>query len=240
MSRKVTRRKFMAGTAAGAALATFKFPDAGDRAGRAVQARPAHRQDRTARAGRHPDGTGRRHVPEGKELHLRRPQGRVHLRRHRRQPGRHQDQGAGTDRARQGRRHPRAARRLRTARHHRLHQRAKDADAQPRRRRGHDAAASEPLLPAPVGDLLAGHASDGRLRGQGIEAQEASSPSPRTSPSATSRWAASSRPSRKTAARSSTRSGRRWSRPTTRPSSRRSRIATACARASPARTRCAS
>ena len=41
--------------------------------------------------------------------------------------------------------------------------------------------------------------------------------SPRTSPSATSRWAASSRPSRTTAARSSRSSGRRWSRRTTRP-----------------------
>ena len=31
--------------------------------------------------------------------------------------------------------------------------RPEDADAQPRRRRRHDAAASEPLLPAPVGNL---------------------------------------------------------------------------------------
>ena len=35
-------------------------------------------------------------------------------------PGRRQDQGAGADRARQGQRHPRPARRLRAAGHHRL------------------------------------------------------------------------------------------------------------------------
>jgi branched-chain amino acid transport system substrate-binding protein len=46
------------------------------------------------------------------EQHDGRPQGRLLLRRHRRQPGGHQDQGAGAGRARQGRRHPRAARRF--------------------------------------------------------------------------------------------------------------------------------
>ena len=68
----------------------------------------------------------------------------------------------------------------------------------------------------------------------------ASSASPKTSPSATSRWAASSRPSKTMAARSSRRFGRRWSRRTIRRMSRKSPIATASARASPARTRCAS
>ena len=100
-------------------------------------------------------------VPEGKELHARRPQGRVLLRRHRRQPGRRQDQGAGAGRARQGRHHPRAARRLRAARDHRLHRAEQDAAAQPRRRRGHDAAPAQPVLHARLGDLRAGDAPDG-------------------------------------------------------------------------------
>ena len=178
--------------------------------------------------------------PEGKEQHDGRPQGGVLLRRHRRQPGRHQDQGAGAGRARQGRRHPRPARGLRAAGDHRLHRAEQDAAAEPRRRRGHDAAPAQPVFHSRLGDLRAGDASDGGLRRQGTEAQAHRSASPRTSPSATSRWAASSRPSRTTAARSSRRSGRRWSRRTTRPTSRRSPIATASARALPARTRCAS
>ena len=62
----------------------------------------------------------------------------------------------------------------------------------------------------------------------------------RISPSATSRSAASRPRSRKTAAASSTSCGRLWSRPTTRPISRRSPIATASARALPARIRCVS
>ena len=178
--------------------------------------------------------------PEGKEQHDGRPQGGVLLRRHRRQPGRHQDQGAGAGRARQGRRHPRAARGVRAARDHRLHRAEQDAAAEPRRRRGHDAAPSQSVFHPRLGDLRPGDAPDGGLRRQGDEAQAHRHASPKTSPSATSRWAASSRPSRTPAARSSRRSGRRWSRRTTRPTSRRSPIATASARASPARTRCAS
>ena len=54
----------------------------------------------------------------------------------------------------------------------RLRARPQDADAQPRRRRGHHAAQAEPLLPAAVGDVVAGDASDGRLRRQGAQAQE--------------------------------------------------------------------
>src|SRR5436305_6862053 len=45
-----------------------QFPEAGDRTRRAVQARPAHGQDRPTRAGRHPDGTGRSDLPEGKKF----------------------------------------------------------------------------------------------------------------------------------------------------------------------------
>ena len=89
--------------------------------------------------------------------------------------------------------------------------------AQPRRRRRSDAAPAQSLFPARLGDLLAGDASDGPLRGEGDEAQDASSASPKTSPSATSRWAASRRPSRRMAAASPTSCGRHWSRRTTRP-----------------------
>ena len=152
MSRKVTRRKFMAATAAGAAAATFKFPTPA-----IAQAAPFKLGLLTVKtggagAGRHPDGTGRAHLAEGARQQDGRPQGRVLLRRHRRQAGRHQDQGAGTDRARQGRRHPRPARRLRTAGDRRLYQAAQDADAQPRRRRRPHPAPAQSLLPAAVGD----------------------------------------------------------------------------------------
>ncbi len=107
------------------------------RAGRADQARASHREDRAARPRRHPDGAGRAHFFEGNRLHDGRPQGRACHRRHRRRSGGRQDQGPGTGRARQGRCHPRPARRLRTVGHHRLYPRAEDADAQPRRRRRH-------------------------------------------------------------------------------------------------------
>ena len=50
--------------------------DAGDRAEQADPHRPAHRQDRAARAGRHPDGAGHQPVPQGPQQHARRPQGR--------------------------------------------------------------------------------------------------------------------------------------------------------------------
>ena len=147
------------------------FPAPADRAGRALQARPAHRQDRPARAGRHPDGTGRGDLAEGAQQQDRRPQDRVLLRRHRRQSRRHQDQGAGTGRARQGRHHPRTARGLRAAGDHRLHRAEQDPAAEPRRRRGHDAAPAQSVFHPRLGDLRAGDASDGGLRRQGVEAQ---------------------------------------------------------------------
>ena len=86
-------------------------------------------------------------------------------------PGRHQDQGAGTGRARQGRHHPRAARGLRAAGDHRLHRAEQDSAAEPRRRRGHDAAPAQSVFPPRLGNLRAGDASDGGLRRQGVEAQ---------------------------------------------------------------------
>ena len=77
---------------------------------------------------------------------------------------------------------------------------AQDADPQPGRGRGHVAAQAQPVFRARLRHLGAEHACAGRLRGQGAEVQDASSPSPRTSPSATSRWAASSACSRTPAA----------------------------------------
>jgi branched-chain amino acid transport system substrate-binding protein len=99
MSRKVTRRKFMAGTAAGAALATFKFPTPA-----IAQAAPFKIGLLTVKTG--PLAQGGIQMEQGvvtflkeKKLYLRRPQGRVHLDRYRRQSGRRQDQGARADRA---------------------------------------------------------------------------------------------------------------------------------------------
>ena len=178
--------------------------------------------------------------PEGKEQHDGRPQGRVLLRRHRRQPGRHQDQGAGAGRARQGRRHPRAARGLRAAGDHRLHRAEQDPAAEPRRRRGHDAAPAQSVFHPRVGDLRAGDASDGGLRRQGDEAQarRLHLRGLRLRPRADGRLPADLRGRRRQDPQEDC--GRRWSRRTTRPTSRRSPIATASARALPARTRCAS
>ena len=245
MSRKLTSRKVTPARAFGRHRSrrgrrAKPFPGAGHRAGRTVQARPADRQDRTARPGRHPDGAGRAHLSEGKRLHDRRPQGRLRLRRYRRQSGRHQDQGAGTGRARQSRCYPRPARRLRALCHQRLYPATENADAQSRGGRRPDAAQAQSVSVARLGDLFAGDAADGALCGDRAEAQARRLPSSRISPSATSRWAASRRRSRRTAAASSTSCGRRWSRPTTRPMSRRSAIATACVRALPAPIRCAS
>ena len=150
------------------------------------------------------------HLPQGEEQHARRPQDRVHLRRHRRQSGRRQDQGAGAGRARQGQRHPRPARRVRAARDHRLRARQRDAADQPRRRRRRDPAQGQSVHHPPVGDLGAVLPRDGRLRREGAEATSARRRSPRISPSATSRCRASSACSRTTAARSSRSCGRRW------------------------------
>ena len=150
-------------------------------------------------------------LPEGEEQHARGPQGRVHLGRHRRQSGGRQDQGAGADRARQGQRHPRAARGLRAAGHHRLRRAT-------RRRRCISLAAAEdvtqrkanPFDHPPLGDLGAVLPRHGRLRREGAQATSARPRSPRTSRSATSRCRASSACSRTTAARSSRSCGRRW------------------------------
>ena len=119
-------------------------------------------------------------------------------------------------------------------------QRPENAAAESGRRRRPDAAQAQSLLLARLGDLVAGHAADGPLRGDRTEAQARRHASPRISPSVTRRSAAFRLRSRRTAAASSTSSGRLWSRPTTRPMSRRSPIATACARALPDQIRCAS
>ncbi len=105
------------------------------------------------------------------ELHDRRPQGRFRLRRHRRQSGRRQDQGAGTGRARQGRRHPRPARRLRALCHQRICPAAEDADAQSGGGRQSHSAHAKSVFAARLGDLVAGDAADGALRGDRAQAQ---------------------------------------------------------------------
>ena len=144
----------------------------GHRTSRAVQARPAHRQDRPACPGRHPDGAGHRHVPEGEELHAW-PAARS--------SSFSADTGgnpAGTKTKAQelverdkvdtilG---PLAAFELLAITDYVAQQ--QDAAAQPRRRRGHDAAPAQSVFHPRLGDLCAGHASDGRLRRQGTEAQ---------------------------------------------------------------------
>ena len=135
----------------------------------AVQARPAHRQDRPAGAGRYPDGTGHPHLPEGEGQRARGPQDRVHLRRHRRQSGRRPHQGAGADRARQGQRHPRAARRLRTAGDHQLRARQRDAADQSRGGGRRHPARGQSVRDPSLGDVGAVLSRHGRLRGEGFE-----------------------------------------------------------------------
>ena len=194
MRAKLRRRTFLAGTAA----AALPMPAI-------AQSKPIRIGLLTVKTG--PLAQGGIQMEQGINLFLKdrnnmlgRPQGRAAGRRHRRQSRRHQDQGAGTDRARQRRHDLRPARRVRAARHHRLRRRAQDADPQPRRGRGHVAAQAQPVFRARLRHLGAEHARAGRLRRKGAEVQDASSPSARTSPSATSRWAASSACSRTPAA----------------------------------------
>ena len=134
----------------------------------------------------------------------------LHVRRYRRQSGRRQDQGAGGDRARQGQRHPGAARRLRAARHHRLRARQRHAADQPGRRRGRDPAQGQPVRHPPVRHLGPVQPRRWATTRPRSSSSSASPPSPRTSPSATSRCRRSSACSRTTAARSSRSCGRRW------------------------------
>ena len=101
--------------------------DAGNCRGQAGQDRPPHGEDRAARAGRHPDGAGHQPVPQAPWPEARRPQGGAGDRRYRRQPGRHQDQGAGADRTRPRGFHRRPARRLRAPGDLRLRRPAQDA-----------------------------------------------------------------------------------------------------------------
>ena len=200
MSRKVTRRKFMAGTAAGAALATFKFPMPAIAQRRAVQARPAHRQDRRL-------AEGGIQMEQGVLVWLKEHGNKM--------AGRpveffSADTGgkpAGTKTKAQelierdkvdvilG---PLAAFELLAIDDY--IKQAQDADAQPRRRRRSHPAPAQPLLPAGIGNLLAGDACDGPLRRQGNGQEEAPSPSIGISLSATNRKAASRRRSRRTAA----------------------------------------
>ena len=105
-TKPIRRRTVLKGMlATGAGAVTLPMPAIAQ--GSAVQDRPAHGQDRAAGAGRHPDGAGHRHIPQGEELHAGWAQGGAAGRRHRRQSGGRPHQGPGGDRARQGQRDPR-------------------------------------------------------------------------------------------------------------------------------------
>ncbi len=172
MSRKITRRKFMAGTAAGAAAAAFKFP-----APAIAQAAPFKLGLLTVKTG--PLAQGGIQMEQGVVTYLKEKNYTFAGRKVEFFSADTGGNPAGTKTKVQelierdkvdailG---PLAAFELLAITDY--IRRTKDADAEPRRRRGHDAAASQSLFPARLGNLLAGDASDGRLRGQGIEAQE--------------------------------------------------------------------
>ena len=118
MYRTLTRRKFLASTAAGTAAAAIGMPAI-------AQGAPFKIGLLTVKTG--PLAQGGIQMEQGIATFLKEKGNTLAGRkielvvgRHRRQPGRRQDQGAGADRARQGQRHPRAARRLRAAGDHRL------------------------------------------------------------------------------------------------------------------------
>ena len=224
MPRAMNRRKFVAGTTAAAVAASFPLPAIAQNAPMKIGLLTV-KTGPLAAGGIHAE-EGITAFLEGQELHAVRPQDRIVGRRHRRQPGRRQDQGAGTGRARQGQHRAWPVRSLRAACDPRLSRAGQDADAGLRRRRGRHPAQGQRLSHAHVLHLGAVPLSARRLRRQGNEAQDRRPPSPTTSPSATSRSAASSTCSKKTAAASSRSCGRRSTRRTTRPISRRLPTAT--------------
>ena len=74
---------------------------------------------------------------------------------------------------------------------------SEDAAAEPRRRRGHDAAPAQSVFPARLGTSAQAMHPMADYAAKEMKLKKRRLPSPRTSPSATSRWAASSRPSRR-------------------------------------------
>ncbi len=172
MSRKVTRRKFMAGTAAGAALATFKFP-----APAIAQGAPFKLGLLTVKTG--PLAQGGIQMEQGVVTFLKEKSYTFAGRKVEFVSADTGGSPAGTKTKAQelierdkvdailG---PLAAFELLAITDYIAA--AKNPVAQPGRRRRHDAAAAQPLLPAPIGLLFAGDAPDGRFRCQGTQAQK--------------------------------------------------------------------
>ena len=146
VSRKVSRRALLAGSAAGAAAALARFP-----APAIAQAAPIKLGLLTVKTG--PLAQGGIQMEQGVLTYLKETNYTMAGRKvdfvsadTGGSAGRRQDQGAGTDRARQGRRHPRPARRLRALAINDYMQRAEDADAQSGGGRQSHAAPPNPYL----------------------------------------------------------------------------------------------
>ena len=221
MSRKVTRRKFMAATAAGAALATFKFP-----APAIAQAAPFKLGLLTVKTG--PLAQGGIQMEQGVLTWLKEHDNKMAGRKVEFFSADTGGKPAGTKTKAQelierdkvdvilG---PLAAFELLAItdyiREHKTPTLSlAGADDLTQRR-------PNPYFLRPSATSSQAMHADGRLRGEGDGAQEGHHHRFRISPSATSRKAASRRRSRRTAAASSTSCGRRWAPPTTRPTSRR-------------------
>ena len=171
MSRKFTRRKFMAGTAAGAAAATFKFP-----APAIAQAAPFKLGLLTVKTG--PLAQGGIQMEQGIVTFLKEKNYTFAGRKVEFISADYGGTPAGTKTKAQelierdkvdtivG---PLAAFELLAITDYIAQQ--KTPMPQSRRRRGHDAAPPEPVFPARIGDLGTGDASDGGLCRQGNEAQ---------------------------------------------------------------------
>ena len=171
MSRKFTRRKFMAGTAAGAAAATFKFP-----APAIAQAAPFKLGLLTIKTG--PLAQGGIQMEQGIVTFLKEKNYTFAGRKVEFISADCGGTPAGTKTKAQelierdkvdtivG---PLAAFELLAITDYIAA--AENAVPQPCRRRGHDATPPEPVFPACFGDLGTGHASDGGFRRQGNEAQ---------------------------------------------------------------------
>ena len=230
MSRKFTRRKFMAGTAAGAPQRQRLNFRARHRTSRAVQAWPAYCEDRPARAGRIQMEQGivtflkeKNYTFAGRKVEF------ISA-----------DTGGNPAGAKTKAQElierdkvniilgPLAAFELLAITDY---VRSKRRRCQPCRRRGHDAAQGQPVLPPPLGDS-AQAMIDGDFAAKELKFKRASR-SPKTSPSATSRWPASSGSSKTDGGKIVKKLWPPLVTPTTRPTSRRSTIATACARALP-------
>ena len=191
MSRKVSRRAVLAGTAAAAAAALTQFPSPP-----IAQAGPFKLGLLTVKTGPLAQGgiqmeQGVLTFLEGKKSRLAGRKVDFVVRRHRRQSGRHQDQrrrnwsSATRSTSCSGRSPPSSFARSPTTSEH------EDADAQPRRGRRPHAAHAQSVFCSRLGDLVASLHPMGHYAAKEMKLQ-ARSASSRISRSATSRWAASS------------------------------------------------